>query len=348
LLGDCFSNANLDAAEFEQAKQELAAEHEANHKHQSEMTWELAHYNSYRDNMLGQAKMGDRDNVQNLSVEGLNGYRAANFFGDNMVVVGTGGVAHEAFVDACNQAFGTMQKTTSAPPVGELSVFTPSLMFVRDDEMYNSNVCVTYDAPSVTDPDYYSFKLLENVFGSYRINEHAEHLNEVKKQYNSMHALLGDLVDVTIHDSAFKSYSDCGIFGNYFLGNEVFTRQMNYCGVCLPTIYAHFMNDVEVIRGRNALYNKMMQGQNNADVNEEIGVQMIQQGRRIPRSEVAKRVAHLDAYHMKGLANKWFYDAEPCWTNWGPIETVSAYGSYKFFKINTMSTVTNTHHSLYN
>jgi len=32
ILGDCYSNANLDGAEFEQAKQELAAEHESNFK----------------------------------------------------------------------------------------------------------------------------------------------------------------------------------------------------------------------------------------------------------------------------------------------------------------------------
>lgn len=46
-------------------------------------------------------------------------------------------------------------------------------------------------------------------------------------------------------------------------------------------------------------------------------------GRRVPRSEIAKRVAHIDNYHMKQLCNDWFYDAEPSFTNWGPIETVS-------------------------
>ena len=124
--------------------------------------------------------------------------------------------------------------------------------------MYNSNVAVFYDAPSVNDEDYYSFRLLKNIFGSYRIDKHAEHLNDGKKQYHAQHALLSDLVDVTISDTHFLSYSDCGMFGTYYMGNEVFSRQMNYCGVCLPTIYAHFMNDVEVIRGRNNLYNEMM------------------------------------------------------------------------------------------
>ena len=98
---------------------------------------------------------------------------------------------------------------------------------------------------------------------------------------------------------------------------------MNYCGVCLPTIYSHFLNDVEVYRGRNNLYNKLLTKENSDDIADEIGTQMLAVGRRIPRSETAKRVAHLDNYYLKHLCNKWFYDSEPSFTNWGPIESVS-------------------------
>lgn len=163
-----------------------------------------------------------------------------------------------------------------------------------------------------------------------------------------MHSLLGDLVDVTMSDSLYHTYSDSALFGNYFFGNEIFTRQMNYCGVCLPTIYSHYLNDVEVIRGRNKIYNNLM---NNSEchnkMNSEIGTQMLQQGRRVTRSEIAKRLSHLDAYHMKHMCNEWFYDAEPTFTNWGPVETTCSAGSYKYYKVNTMSTISNTHHTLF-
>lgn len=298
--------------------------------------------------MIGQPIKGEADQIGNLNSDVLNQYRAANYFGDNIVVVGTGAVDHEAFVEQVNQAFGSIAKTTSAKPVNTDKPFlTPSLLFIRDDEMVNSNVGVFYDAPSVKDPDYYGFLLLKHMFGSYRIDEHAEHLNDVKKQYNSMHALLGELVDVTRADAHYFAYSDTGLFGNYFFGNEVFTRQMNYCGVCLPTIYAHFLNDVEVIRGRTHLFQSLQNNQSHTDLNKEIGAQMLSLGRRLHRSEIASRVSNIDNYHMKHLCNEWFYDAEPTFTNWGPIETTSCVGSYKYFKVNTMSTVTNAHHSLF-
>ena len=81
-----------------------------------------------------------------------------------------------------------------------------------------------------------------------------------------MHAMIGDLPDVTRHECIYSPYSDCGIFGHYFFGNEVFTRQMNYCGVALPTIYSHYVNDVEVIRARNKLYNELMSIESATDV----------------------------------------------------------------------------------
>lgn len=70
-------------------------------------------------------------------------------------------------------------------------------------------------------------------------------------------------------------------------------------------------------------------------------------GRRVPRSEIAKRISYADSDYVKQLCYKWFYDSEPTFTNWGPIQDTSSIGSYKYFKLNTMTTVTSMHHSLW-
>jgi len=349
LLGDAVCNATLDSAEIELAKREVADEHEKNHTDYEKTLIEQAHYNAYREHMMGQPSKGDPDQLQNLNADVLASYRGANFFGDNIVIVATGGVDHDSLVDQVNQAFSSMGQTASTDKANtDQSVYVPALLMIRDDEMVNANVGVFYDAPSVKHEDYYSFMLLKHMLGSYQIDKHAGHLNDTHKQYNSMHALLGELPDVTIHNAHYLPYSDCGLWGQYIFGNEVFVRQMNYCGVCMPTIYSHYVNDVEVIRGRNALYNMLMEKYNNQEVlNHYIGKSMLNLGRYVTRSEIASRVSPMDAVHIKGIANQWFYDAEPSFTNWGAIENTSSVGSYKYFKINTMSTVTNTHHSLF-
>ena len=102
LLGDAVSNATLDSAELELVKREVADEHERNHTDYENTTLEQCQYNAFREHMVGQPKKGDPDQLQNLTSETLDGYRAANFFGDNIVVVGTGGIDHDSFVDQVN------------------------------------------------------------------------------------------------------------------------------------------------------------------------------------------------------------------------------------------------------
>jgi processing peptidase subunit beta len=349
LLGDIVCNPTLNSGELELAKEEVSQEHEANHTRYEETLLENAHFNSFREHMLGQPVKGDRDLTSSLHADHLRAFHSANYVGDNLVVVATGDVHHEQIVEAVERHFHALPKSSSLPVKNtEKPVYVPAILMLRDDEMVNANVGVFYDAPSRKHEDYHAFLLLKHMFGSYRIDQNAEHLNDVHKQYNSMHSLLGNLPDVTRADSHYFAYSDAGLFGNYFFGNEVFVRQMNYCGVCLPTIYAHYLNDVEVIRGRNHLYNSLLTQETPASVNQQIGRDMLLLGRRVPRAETAKRVANIDNYHIKQLCNQWFYDAEPSWTNWGPIDQVAAYGSYKYFKVNTMATVTNAHHSLFN
>jgi processing peptidase subunit beta len=348
LLGDAVSNSVLNENELELVKEEVHHEHEDNYHRYFETLIENAHFNVYRDHMMGQPVKGDRDILHTLRVDHLREFHTTNFYGDNIVVVGAGNINHEEFVNQVNQHFASLPKQTSGKIKNrERAVFNPALLFIRDDEMVNSNVGIFYDAPSIKHPDYYGFKLLKHMLGSYRVDKNAEHLNDVHKQYNSMHALLGDLPDVTRQESLYYAYSDSGIWGNYFFGNEVFTRQMNYCGVCLPTIYSHYLNDVEVYRGRNHLFNTLLNRESPSQIAQEIGPQILYLGRRLARSEIAKRVAHIDNYHLKHVCNEWFYDAEPSFTNWGPIESVSQVGSYKYFKVNTMSTITNAHHSLF-
>lgn len=237
---------------------------------------------------MGQPIRGDPDSLVELTVEDLVNFRAANYFGDNIVVVGTGNIDHDAFVQQVGNEMASIgQKSVGERAGTEKCVYVPALLMMRDDEMYNANVGVFFDAPGRKDPDYYAFLLMQHMIGTYRIDKNAEHCNNVLKQYNGMHVMLGDLVDVTLADCEYKAYSDCGIWGNYLFGNEVFTRNMNFTGVHYPCNWADFVNEVEIVRGRNALWNSLMRTETNVGLNQDIGEQILSVGRRVTRSEVA-------------------------------------------------------------
>lgn len=206
------------------------------------------------------------------------------------MVVGTGNVNHSELVDLAEEHLADIQKSPNEEtpiPNAERPIYSPALLFIRDDEMYNSNIGVFYDAPGMKHKDYYAFQLMQRIFGTYHIQKNAEHLNDVLKQYNALHTMIGDLPDVTRSRCYHLAYSDAGIFGNYFFGNEIFTRQMTYCGMCLPTIYAHYMNEVEVFRARNKIYNELLNESCLLGTAHDIASQVFFQGRRVPRSEIA-------------------------------------------------------------
>ena len=104
------------------------------------------------------------------------------------------------------------------------------------------------------------------MMGNYEINQNSTHLNDVANQYNAMHGILGELPDVTRAECLYSPYSDCGIFGNWLFGNEIFTRQMNWAGVTVPTTYGGYVTEVEVVRARNVLWNELMSIQSASDV----------------------------------------------------------------------------------
>lgn len=117
-------------------------------------------------------------------------------------------------------------------------------MFMRDDELYNSSVGVFYDAPHWSHEDYYSFMLLERIIGSYQMNVNGQaNLNDVTKQYSMLEGWLGNFPDVTRAQAIYSPYKDCGLFGTFVYGNEVFTRMMAYTGVFIPASYGTYVKN---------------------------------------------------------------------------------------------------------
>lgn len=220
-------------------------------------------------------------------------------------------------------------------------------MFMRDDEMYNSSVGVFYDAPSWSHEDYYAFMILERMIGQYQVDRNGvSNLNDYNKQYSMFENFCAQLIDVQKGCGIYSPYKDCGLFGIFMHGNEAWTRQMAYTGIFIPACYGQYVNQVEIYRARAKLYHELLAIQSPSDVLQFIGPQIQYLGRRVHRSEIAKRVSYLNAEHMQKVAREWLFDAEPSIVAFGPIEGISAFASYRYFKINNYCTTANFAHSL--
>ena len=87
-------------------------------------------------------------------------------------VVASGNVNHEEIVSAVERHFSSLPKSSGVTtPNSERPIYTPSLLFMRDDEMINLNWAVFYDASGVKHPDYYGFELLKRIFWNIQIRK---------------------------------------------------------------------------------------------------------------------------------------------------------------------------------
>ena len=248
ILGDMIQNPRFDKNMIEDERDTIKTELEESNKDTQETIMEGVHFNCYRDHMIGQPILGDIDNIQNVTQDMIRQYHSTHYVGKNLVVVATGNVNHKQVVDMVNNEFGKLHKNS---PEGlekintEKPLYTPSCMFMRDDELYNAGVGVFYDAPSWHHEDYYACLLLERVVGSYNLEKNGpSHLNDPYKQYSTLEAYLGTMPDVTKATTIYSPYRDCGLFGTYMYGNEVFARYMAYTGIFVP---AHYGVDVKFL-----------------------------------------------------------------------------------------------------
>jgi predicted Zn-dependent peptidase len=350
ILGDILQNPSMSSETIELERDTIKVELEESNKDSLELILEAAHFNNYRDHMIGSPILGDIENINNISADMVRDYHKTHYVGKNLIIVGTGNIEHNHLVENVRKHFGGLSKN-SAPGLERINTnkpnFTPSCMFMRDDERYNTAVGVFYDAPGWLHEDYFSFLILERILGNYSMDKNGpQHLNTTFKQYSMLEGHCGALPDVQKAQGIYSPYRDCGFFGTYLHGNEVFTRQMAYFGLFIPASFGRQVHQVEVYRARNKLYNELLALEHPSEVLQLLGPQILYLNRKISRAEIAKRVAYINDQTLQKVAYEWFYDAEPSIVAYGPTDGLSGLASYRYFKINTYVTNLSLNHSL--
>jgi predicted Zn-dependent peptidase len=60
---------------------------------------EAVYLNTYKDHMMGLPILGEVDNIHKITREMIVEFHQRMYFGENMVIVGTGNVNHNELVD---------------------------------------------------------------------------------------------------------------------------------------------------------------------------------------------------------------------------------------------------------
>ena len=95
ILGDMICNSMLDNYHLEMEKDTIWQELESVNQDPKETLMENVYFNIYREHMMGQPILGDIDNIRQINREMVVDFHRRNYYGENIVVVGTGAINHQ-------------------------------------------------------------------------------------------------------------------------------------------------------------------------------------------------------------------------------------------------------------
>ena len=211
-------------------------------KDQLECTLENSLYTCFRDHQLGQPTLGIRENAGTITAQQIREFVASHHTASNLVVTATGNVTHDLVLGLATKAFGGLARGEEARANLHYPTYTPSLMYVRDDEMANVNAGLFIKAPAYSHPDSIMMRILVELLGEYRADKHtATNLNDPSRQYNTLHEHLGHCTDIILQKTIYLPYSDTGVIGSYVFGGEVFAPQIVFMTQSVLSDYANYV-----------------------------------------------------------------------------------------------------------
>ena len=340
LLTKVFSrDTQLSEVGFEAEKEILHRRAMEVQRDQFEQTQSCLFETTFEDHTMGLPLLGLRDNARNLTLKQLETHRDRTFTGPRMALVITGNPSNpEQTLENAQAAMSkipsdaTMENNEFYSVSLEKPLLTSTVMNVRDDEMSNLNVGVSYLTGNYASENHFFYMLFQEMVGDFNAHEDGSaHVNSSDRQYNLGHTWLGDAPGINLHVVRYLPFSDGGLFTNFTHGHEIWGYDMMLFGQFLNTEFTKQITLNDVYRARARVFNNLLQNSRvSVKNNLGIGRDLLYTGRRIGRNEIAKRVSAIsETTHLQKKAKKLFYDKDIAVVTYGPqhmIDHVNYFG----------------------
>jgi processing peptidase subunit beta len=113
ILSDILQNSKLEASAIEEERGVILREKQEVEKQTEEVVFDHLHATAYQGSSLGLTILGNDENIKRLQRKDLTDYIGTNYTTDRMVLVGAGGVDHDALCKLGESAFGALRKSVS-------------------------------------------------------------------------------------------------------------------------------------------------------------------------------------------------------------------------------------------
>jgi processing peptidase subunit beta len=128
------------------------------------------HATAYQGQPLGRTILGPKENIQSIQRDDLTNYIKTNYLADKTVLVGAGGIEHDALVKLAEQHFGSLP---TAPPTTSSALlaaeqkrkpeFIGSEVRIRDDTIPTAHIALAVEGVSWSDDLYFTGLLTQAI-----------------------------------------------------------------------------------------------------------------------------------------------------------------------------------------
>jgi predicted Zn-dependent peptidase len=330
ILSDMLLNSKYNISDINVEREVIIRESQEVDSDSREFVLEHVHNVAYKDHIVGQPILGTTDSIMKISQNDLKKFIYTHYIGPRIVVCSAGDISHSQLIDLAEKYLSKVKVSTEIPIVGEtIDPMRGGLKSVVNESMNDTYLGLFYPAPSWKEEDYWAFLVISRLMGDFDPLK-GGFLDVPQKEYSHIRNWAASMENLVKHEGLYLPYKDFGLIGHYAATSEK-TGHETLIGLLRGAkILAEELNDEMVIRAKNKLYSELLQIETGSDVVQNLGAQFVYMGRRVPRSEIATRIAALDTAYLKEVFRKWVRSSEASIVIYGPNSVEeSIYSSYK-------------------
>lgn len=323
ILSDILLNSKFEPAAIENERSTILREMEEVNKDEHEVVFDLLHSAAFQGTPLGRTILGPEENIKTLQRKDLVEFVQNNYHAPRMVIAGSGAINHEEVVRQVEKSFGNLP-TTSGPLRPDID-FTGSLVSLRDDTIPYAHVAVAVKSVGWSDPDYYTFLVLQNLIGSWDRN-----LGGGK----NLSSRLCEIIATENLGISYTTFNTCfhttGMFGFYLVAEPGQTENIIVEALQEWNRVAELVTDFEVDQAKTKLKaSLLMQLDGSTAITEDIGRQLLTYNRRLTPAEVFLRVDAITKNDVKRIASTYLVDNDPAVAAYGSILLLPEYSNFR-------------------
>jgi len=316
ILSDVLTNSLLSPESIENERHVILREMQEVEKREEELVFDHLHSVAFQDSALGFTILGPTENIRSLGQKQVLNYINTHYSSDRIVLAATGGVNHDAIVDAAQKSFGSLEKKPFDRSLVPTPSFTGSLVNVWDSSKELVHVVYAFQGVGWAHPDHYVIMVMQAIIGNWNRNAGAgknisSRLCEKVANVGTAHSIL----------SYTTFYHDTGLFGVYAVTEPHHVLELSFSIIQEWVRLGHSVTDLEVERAKNRLKSSLLSQQDGTQaVCQEIGLQLLTLNRRLSPAEIFARIDEIDTDTIRRAAARYCHDNEIAVVTLGNID----------------------------